>query len=88
MKTLNRDQLANLLARNGHIHLINVLSPEDFSTAHIPGSYNIPVADAGFVQKVAARITRKDADIVVYCANLDCTASPNAARRLEEAGYT
>jgi len=29
-----------------------------------------------------------DAEIVVYCANRECTASPNLAQRLEEMGYT
>lgn len=30
----------------------------------------------------------KDAEIVVYCANADCTASPELAEKIEEMGYS
>lgn len=88
MKTLNRGELAGLLSRNGHIHLINVLSPKEYESAHIPGSYNIPHSHQGFVQEVESKIARKDAEIVVYCASTDCQASRDAARKLEAAGLT
>mgnify|MGYP003626742147 CR=1 FL=1 len=32
-------------------------------------------------------ITRQDLEVVVYCANFDCPASTDAARKLDEAGF-
>ena len=88
METIQRDELKNLLDHRKSIQLINVLGPREFEKAHIPGSYNIPVSDKNFIQKVEKNIDDKSANIIVYCANLDCTASPDAARKLENAGYT
>lgn len=88
MKTMQRDELKNLLDRHKDIHLINVLGPKEYKKAHIPGSYNIPVSDKNFLQEVEKNIDDKDAAIIVYCANSDCTASPDAAKKLENAGYT
>ncbi len=36
----------------------------------------------------APRKLPKDKEIVVYCASFECRASPAAARKLEELGYT
>jgi len=88
METMQRNELKNLLERHNDIHLINVLGPGEFEKAHIPGSYNIPVSDKNFLQEVEKNVSNKNAAIIVYCANFDCTASPDAAKKLENAGYT
>lgn len=68
--------------------LINVLSPEQFNEKHIRTSINVPAANADFVETVEEVAGSKDRKVVVYCASFDCDASPNAARKLEEAGFT
>ena len=89
METMQRDTLKkNMLDRNENVHLINVLGPGEFEKAHIPGSYNIPVSDKNFLQQVENAVGEKDAKIIVYCANFDCTACPDAAKKLEKTGYT
>ena len=88
METLTRDQLKNMMDRNEKMYLINVLAPGEFEKMHIPGSYNIPVADDNFVQRVQQRVNDKDAKVIVYCANFDCPASPNAAKQLDKSGFT
>lgn len=88
MKTLTREQLKEMLDKQEDFELINVLSEESFQKAHIPGSYNIPVADEDFVQKVEQEAGDKDKKIVVYCASFECNASPNAANKLEQASFT
>ncbi|MDX1640480.1 MAG: rhodanese-like domain-containing protein [Balneolaceae bacterium] len=65
--------------------LINALAEDAFIAKHIPGSINIPTENAEWAKKV---IPYKNAEIVVYCANRDCTASPKLAEKLEEMGYT
>lgn len=88
METVKREDLKSMLDHNDAYYLINVLAPEEFYEAHIPGSYNIPVADKHFIQKVEQRVADKDAKVIVYCANFDCAASPKAAKQLAGAGFT
>ena len=67
--------------------LINVLPRDAFRQAHIRTSINIPHEDDGFVDDVEKVAGGKDRKIVVYCAHRDCDASPNAAKKLDEAGF-
>lgn len=89
MQTLTRDELKRM---NEEQHedfvLINVLPREAFNDKHIRTSINIPYKQADFVGTVEKVTGSKDRKIVVYCANFDCDASSNAARQLEEAGFT
>lgn len=64
--------------------LINALANKAFVAKHIPGSINIPSENAEIAEQV---IPYKDAEIVVYCANAECTASAELARKLEDMGY-
>ncbi|MFP3983201.1 MAG: rhodanese-like domain-containing protein [Desulfurivibrionaceae bacterium] len=87
MKTLGREQLKEMMAKDKDFLLVNVLLPKQFNQEHIPGSVNIPVNDENFEQKFEEKAESKDRKIVVYCASFDCKASPNAAERLEKLGY-
>lgn len=64
--------------------LINTLSSDAFTAKRIPGSINIPTDEIDVVEQV---LPDKKQDIVVYCANADCTASPEAAKALLDMGY-
>lgn len=65
--------------------LINALDEEAYMAKRIPGSINIPTEKADYIENI---VPDKDQDIVVYCANEDCTASPKLAEKLMEKGYT
>lgn len=65
--------------------LINALAKDAFMAKRIPGSINIPTDNAEWAENV---IPHKDAEIVVYCANRECTASLKLAQKLENMGYT
>lgn len=65
--------------------LVNVLSSESYVAKHIPGSISIPLENIEWIEKV---VPEKEQDIVVHCANADCDASPKAADKLLEMGYT
>lgn len=84
VQTLTREQLKEKLDKNTNLKLVNVLPKEKFEEKHIPGSINIPVTD--IENTVLQRLDKKD-EIIVYCADFECSASPKAAQKLEELGY-
>lgn len=64
--------------------LVNVLKPEAFQEEHIPGSINIPMG----MEHRFEDLFDKEKEIIVYCASLECTASPNVAEELTRRGFT
>lgn len=87
MKTLSTEQTERLLERDEAV-VINVLPTEEFEKSHIPDTHNVPVDDDDFVDRVLELVGDEDAPVAVYCAGPECDASPNAARELEEAGFS
>ena len=86
MNELTAKQVKQQLESNADIVLINTLGAESFRAKRIPGSINIP---AGQIQARAEHLLPdKDQPIVVYCASPDCPASPNAAEKLINLGYS
>lgn len=89
MQAITRDELKTMNeAQHEDFVLINVLPNKAFNEGHIRTSINIPVDDDDFEQTVEKVVGNKERKIVVYCANFDCDASPQAARKLEKAGFT
>lgn len=89
MQSIDRDTLKQMNEVNHEdFVLINVLPREAFRAQHIRTSINIPVSDDAFAERVEAVAGGKDREIVVYCANFDCDASPKAAKKLEDSGFT
>jgi len=67
--------------------LVDVLPEASFEEKHIPGSVSAPLAE-DFVERVRQAVhDDRERNIVVYCANTSCDASPRAARELERAGF-
>jgi hypothetical protein len=62
--TLSYQALIGELRRR-RITLVDVLSPESFSSAHLPGALNLPVA--GLAGRAGAVLLDRHAPIVVYC---------------------
>lgn len=90
MKTISRDQLKHMFDQHDDMLVINVLSRDQFERAHIPGSVNVPLdeGDVGeFTEHVLELAGSYDKRIIAYCANQMCTASDEAAKRLDEAGF-
>jgi len=90
MQTIERDELKQHLDESQDFLFLNVLSEEKYEDEHIPGSQNVPFDDddEDFARKVEPLVATKDDFIVVYCASTDCPASSNAAKALENAGFT
>lgn len=62
--------------------LVDVRTPQEFATDHIPGAINIPVQD---LERRMTELAGKERPVVVYCRSGRRSAS--AARMLESAGY-
>jgi phage shock protein E len=62
--------------------LVDVRTPEEFASGHIPGAVNIPVQDLG---RRMTELDGKERPIVLYCRS--GARSSAAARVLESAGY-
>jgi len=62
--------------------LVDVRTPHEFASGHIPGAVNIPVQDLG---RRMTELDGKERPIVLYCRS--GARSSTAARMLESAGY-
>ena len=83
MKTITKEQLKERLEKD-QVHLVEVLEEEEYKASHIKGAENIPLKKIGTVAK--QKFNEKD-NVVVYCSDYDCTASPTAAEKLEKLGF-
>ena len=88
MKNLDTEQMKRMRDSDGNLVVINVLGEEPFRKEHIPGSVNVPVDSDDFESRVRQLAGGKDRSVVVYCASEDCTASPKAAKKLDQAGFS
>jgi rhodanese-related sulfurtransferase len=83
---ISSTELRDLLASSAPLRILDVRTPAEFETAHIPGSYNVPldVVD-NHGSEVVLRIDR-DHDVVLVCRSGQRAAQ--AARLLRKAGLT
>jgi rhodanese-related sulfurtransferase len=86
MKTISVKELKRKLDSKDKFKLIDVLSKNSFDAHHIPKSINIPGDE--IEERAPKELPDKNEELIVYCASKTCQASPNAARNLEEMGYT
>lgn len=89
MQTIEHNQLKTMNeTEHRDFVLINVLPREAFNRQHIRTSINLPATEDDFVDNVLLVAGGKDREIVVYCADTECDASPVAAEKLEQSGFT
>lgn len=81
--TIDRKNLEEKL-ESDDIKLIEVLDPEEYERSHIQGAINVPLSEIG--RKLKGKFDT-DQEIVVYCANRSCGASPKAAKKLDQLGF-
>jgi len=74
--------------RREGVTIINVLAPEAHAKKHIPDTVNVPLGADDFPSLVERKVGAKENPVVVYCASIDCDASPKAAERLRSAGFS
>jgi rhodanese-related sulfurtransferase len=81
VRTIDREELRQKLARGDRFKLVNSLRDWEFRREHIPGSIHFDTLD-----EMLATL-RTDDEIVVYCTNPECRASLTAYHRLSDEGY-
>jgi rhodanese-related sulfurtransferase len=86
MKEIDREELKAKLDRGEPVFLIEALPPYQYERGHLPGAINLPSNQVA--EMSSAALPDKSAEIIVYCANPKCHASEDAARELEQLGYT
>ena len=81
---IERDELREKIERGDDFVLVDALSQQHYERSHLPGAINLPYE---FVDDAEQVLPNKDAEIVVYCMNVDCAASGEEVRELGEMGY-
>lgn len=82
---ITREHLKERLDNDEDFVLVNVLKQETFEQGHVPCSVNIPLED--LEARALELWPDRSQDIVVYCANYSCAASPQATELLEDLGF-
>lgn len=86
LPTISREDLKARLDAGDDVTIVEALGGMYYADAHLPGAINIPHDQ---VDTLAPQLlTKKDAEIVVYCSNTACPNSTIATRRLLHLGYT
>lgn len=81
---ITRPQLAEKVLA-GRAVLVEALPQKYYADFHLPGARHLPHDQ---VDTLASRVVpEKDADIIVYCANVQCQNSQIAAHTLTKLGY-
>jgi rhodanese-related sulfurtransferase len=86
MPIIDRETLEKKVQKNPNLVLVEVLEPEKYEEFHLPGAMNVPLS-TNFEETIQQAVPDKSQEIVVYCSDDDCDASPTAARKMEELGY-
>ena len=85
MQVITREDLIRRLGSED-LKLVEVLSPEQYREYHLPGAVNVPLDDS-FDESIRQAVRDPQQPAVVYCANEQCNASTQAAKRMEDLGY-
>jgi rhodanese-related sulfurtransferase len=86
MKKISREELKQKIENEDELKLVEVLGPKYYKKFHLPGAINVPIEE-GFEEAIQTAVPDKTDPVVVYCYDKDCSASPKAARAMEELGY-
>ena len=87
MTEITRDAAKAMIESDQRLIVVEVLNESHFRKFHLPGAINVPLDDA-FDLKIQVAISDKTQTVIVYCQDLQCPASPKAAKRMEDLGYT
>ena len=82
-KQTSAQDLQQALGKSARMLVIDVRSPQEFATGHIPGAVNIPIGD--LTSKLTAMKVGKDTTLVTMCEHGG--RSSRAAVELQKLGY-
>src|SRR5205085_12165937 len=81
MRTIDHEELKQMLDRQDHFHLVMALGEWAYQAKHIPGSIHFAT------MREALHALNKEDEIVVYCSDENCIASTALGQLLERNGY-
>lgn len=84
-KTISRNEIAQLLANDADVAIVEVLPARYYDAEHLPGAININHNEVE--NKAASLLPDRSQTIVVYCSNSSCGNSAVAQQKLEQLGY-
>ena len=87
MFKITRQELKQRIDGGWNPILIETLQPEQYREFHLPGAINVPL-DENFEQRIQESAPDRIRSVVVYCYSRECPASAEAARRMDQLGYT
>ncbi len=82
VETITKEELLKKM-KEGKVQVVNVLDPEWYKLGIIKGSKKIPLDQ---LEKRLSELD-KSGEVVTYCANTQCTASSEAAKKLAKKGF-
>lgn len=85
-RTITREELLRKLLSRSRPIIVEALPEKYYADKHLPGALNMPHDKVDAL--APGLLPDKDAEIVVYCANVQCQNSHIAAHRLAALGYT
>lgn len=88
MKTIRATDLKQMLEEDPDAIVINVVTSDPSRSLRIPESHNVPANRDDFVEAVDELAGYRDRRVIVHCTDREGEAAPEAARRLEDAGFT
>ena len=84
VRTITTNDLRQRLDQGTNLEFWNVLTDKWFTGEMIPGSRRVPL---DMIEHNTAGVP-KDAEIITYCGGPKCPQSMEAAKKLNELGYT
>lgn len=84
MKEISTRELKSRMEQGHRFVLLDVRGDEYFDEEHIPGAVSAPL---GHIGEGIECCVIKDAEIIAYCDNKDCTMSEEGVKRLEDLGF-
>lgn len=87
VEEISRDEVKRMLDNGEDVTVIEVLDPDAYADFHLPGAINVPLA-SDFGDTIQQAVPDKSRTVIVYCWDEDCHASPTAAKRMRQVGYS
>lgn len=84
-RTITAEELKRKIDSGEQFHLVETLLPREYEQWHLPGAVNVHFNR--MTKEAHDRFEQED-EIIVYCHDEECNASPIAAKKLESMGYT
>ena len=83
-RQITMDEAVTIMKEESDYIILDVRTPEEYQTGHIPGAINVPNETIG--TKEITELPRKDQLILVYCRSGN--RSKKAAEKLSALGYS